>query len=95
MTRNKSWIGRETFPGWSIAFDLMDQANGATLGHAQAVVPLTPGQQEAIVRFETSLYTAQVWDRDAGDFDGRARVDAEGPFPAESRRAVERIVDAR
>jgi cytochrome c peroxidase len=28
------WDGRETFPGQSIHFDLSDQANGATLGHA-------------------------------------------------------------
>ncbi|HET9796106.1 MAG TPA: hypothetical protein VFS34_16780, partial [Thermoanaerobaculia bacterium] len=66
--------GRETFPGKSITFDLMDQANGATLGHAQAAVPLTTEQQEAIVAFETSLYTAQVWDAEAGDLNGRGAL---------------------
>jgi hypothetical protein len=70
------WDGRETFPDpaspdcimgtqkcfASIHFDLADQANGATVGHAQAAVPLTPAQREAIVHFETGLFTAQVFD---------------------------------
>ncbi len=59
--------GRETFPGQSITFDLMDQANSATVGHAQATAPLTTDQEEQIVAFESSLYTAQVWDVDAGE----------------------------
>jgi hypothetical protein len=53
------WDGRETFPDQSIHFDLSDQANGATLGHAAAINPLTPDQRDAIVRFETGLFTAQ------------------------------------
>ncbi len=65
------WDGRETFPDRSIVFDLMDQANGATLGHAQASLPLTPEQQREIVDFETSLSTAQVYDMDAGELDAR------------------------
>jgi hypothetical protein len=60
------WDGRETFPGQSIAFDLGDQANGATMGHAQGG-PLTPSQRDAIVAFESALTTAQVWDAAAGD----------------------------
>jgi cytochrome c peroxidase len=74
------WDGRETFNGTdhcnlaaegakcfaSIHFDLSDQANGATQGHAQAPNPLTDAQRESIVAFETALATAQVWDRDAG-----------------------------
>jgi cytochrome c peroxidase len=59
--------GRETFPGQTIAFDLADQANGATLGHAQASVPLSTEQREQIVDFETGLFTAQVYDVAAGD----------------------------
>jgi cytochrome c peroxidase len=59
--------GRETFPGQTIAFDLSDQANGATLGHAQASVPLSTEQRERIVAFETGLFTAQVYDVAAGD----------------------------
>src|SRR6185295_6768224 len=60
------WDGRETFPGQTIAFDLLDQSNVATRGHAQAAVDLTPAQRQAIVDFETNLFTAQSWDRDAG-----------------------------
>ena len=73
------WDGRETFADpaskdciagttkcfAAIPFDLMDQANGATTGHAQATQALTPAQQEAIVRFESGLTTAQVFDNDA------------------------------
>jgi cytochrome c peroxidase len=51
------WYGRETFPGQSIHFDLSDQANGATLGHAAATNPLTRGQRDAIVTFEMGLYS--------------------------------------
>jgi len=60
------WDGRETFPDQSIHFDLSDQANGATLGHAAAVNPLTDAQRESIVRFESGLYTAQASDNSAG-----------------------------
>lgn len=61
------WDGRETFPGKSIHFDLADQSNGATTGHAQATAALTSAQEEEIVAFETSLFTAQVYDVAAGD----------------------------
>jgi hypothetical protein len=60
------WDGRETFPGESIHFDLSDQANGATLGHAAAINPLTEAQREAIVTFESGLFTAQATDNAAG-----------------------------
>ena len=60
------WDGRETFPGKSIHFDLSDQANGATLGHAAATNALTEDQREQIVQFETGLYTAQSTDTAAG-----------------------------
>jgi hypothetical protein len=73
------WDGRETFGGTdhcniaaeggkcfaSIHFDLADQSNGATQGHAQAPNPITDAQREAIVTFETALATAQVWDERA------------------------------
>ena len=58
-----------------IAFDLSDQANAATLGHAQAAAALTPAQREAIVTFELDLVTAQVYDREAG---GLSRDGARG-----------------
>ncbi len=67
------WDGRETFRDASsstgfaaIHFDLADQSNAATLGHAQAAVPLDDAQREAIVGFEMQLFTAQAWDRRAG-----------------------------
>jgi cytochrome c peroxidase len=55
----------------SIHFDLADQANGATTGHSQAAQPLTPEQNEAIVDFESSLYTAQLFDDAAGNLTAR------------------------
>jgi hypothetical protein len=75
------WDGRETFTDAgsrdcilgtttcfaSMQFDLASQANGATVGHAQAAAPLTEAQREAIVGFETSLFTAQIFDDEAGD----------------------------
>jgi hypothetical protein len=43
-----------------LLFDLADQANGATTGHAQgASIASTPAQAD-IVAFETNLYTAQI-----------------------------------
>lgn len=61
------WDGRETFPGQTIAFDLADQANGATVGHAQATRALTERERAEIVAFESSLFTAQVRDGEAGE----------------------------
>src|SRR2546427_1006965 len=73
------WDGRETLGGTdhcniaaeggkcfaSIHFDLADQSNGATQGHAQAPNPISSAQRESIVAFETALATAQVWDENA------------------------------
>ena len=61
------WDGRETFAGQSIHFDLSDQANGATQGHAQSPTPLTTQQREDIVNFESSITTAATWDSKAKD----------------------------
>jgi hypothetical protein len=60
------WDGRETVAGAPIANDLATQSNDATLGHAQAATPLTTAQQQAIVAFETALFTAQITDNAAG-----------------------------
>ena len=79
------WDGRETFKDpasqdcilgttncfASIHFDLADQSNSATTGHAQATQPLTAEQREAIVAFETTLFTAQVFDEEAGALTAR------------------------
>ena len=82
------WDGRETFKDASssnciagtsncfatIHFDLADQANGATLGHAQGANPLSEEQRQAIVDFEASLSTAQVYDFRAGPLAARAAL---------------------
>ena len=79
------WDGRETFldPASkdcilgttkcfaSMHFNFSDQANSATTGHAQAAQPLTTEQREAIVAFETTLFTTQVFDTDAGKLTAR------------------------
>jgi hypothetical protein len=49
----------------SIAFDLADQSNVATVGHAQAAQALSQAQREEIVQFETGLFTAQAFDSKA------------------------------
>ncbi len=54
-----------------IHFDLADQANSATVGHAQAAQPLTQAQREAIVQFEMGLFTAQVFDKEALNLSAR------------------------
>jgi cytochrome c peroxidase len=72
------WDGRESSPQTGtqkITFhtnpgdllgDLAHQALNATNGHAQGSTPLTLEQQQAIVDFEMSLTTAQVFDYRAG-----------------------------
>lgn len=49
----------------SLHFDLSDQANSATTGHAQGDAIIND-QRESIVAFETSLYTSQIWDNKVG-----------------------------
>ena len=53
------WDGREsTHP--TVVEDLTQQANDATLGHAQATLALTSTQSSGIVNFELPLFTAQT-----------------------------------
>lgn len=75
------WDGRETtlMPGSTdcisgtptcfspVPFDLSTQANHATLGHAEALRELTGAEREAIVAFESGLFTAQIYDNYAGN----------------------------
>jgi hypothetical protein len=72
------WDGRETFAGQTMHFNLSDQSNAATLGHAAAANVLTNAQREDIVQFELGLFTAQTDDRDAGDL--RTRGARGGPM---------------
>ena len=74
------WDGRETFRSDTstdcifgtttcfapLHFDLTDQSNAATVGHAQATAALSDAQREAIVGFEMGLFTAQIEDHHAG-----------------------------
>jgi len=87
------WDGRETFKDpdspdcvagttncfASIHFDLTNQSNSATIGHAQAASALTAGQRQAIVAFEMDLFTAQVFDWRAGLLSARGARG--GPVP--------------
>ena len=71
------WDGRVARPDLDIVAALLDQADGATLGHAEAAAGLTEAQREAIVEFETGLHTAQVRDVSAGNL--RAALGCGGP----------------
>ena len=64
------WDGREVVAGQTIAFDLANQANDATLTHAQGK-PISQAQRESIVIFETALASAQVFDRRARELNAR------------------------
>jgi len=66
----------------SLLSDLAHQSVDATTGHAQGV-GLTTAQQQAIVNFETALYTAQAQDHGAGDL---AAQGAKGGPPAASEQ---------
>ncbi|MEO6773326.1 MAG: hypothetical protein ABI467_09905 [Kofleriaceae bacterium] len=61
------WDGRETVAGASIPSDLENQANDATLGHAQGITGLSEANREAILNFEASNFFAQVYDNGAGN----------------------------
>jgi hypothetical protein len=52
------WDGRESAPGKTLHENLAQQSIDATTGHAQGVAP-TPAQIQAIVEFETQIFTAQ------------------------------------
>ncbi len=68
------WDGREnvfvdpaaTLKVIDLSTSLANQANDATLGHAQAALALTTAQRQAIVAFELALFTAQASDKAAG-----------------------------
>jgi cytochrome c peroxidase len=65
------WDGRESLPTRTIPGDLAHQANSATRGHAQAARDLTDSEAQAIVAFETELFTAQDHDTGAGNLHAR------------------------
>jgi hypothetical protein len=63
------WDGRESPAGKTLSENLHQQAIDATMGHAQASVPPTPAEVDAIVALESGLFTAQIEDREAGRLD--------------------------
>jgi cytochrome c peroxidase len=82
------WDGRETFKDAistdclfgtatcfaTLHFNLADQANSATVGHAQGAMPLSDEQRQAIVDFESTLFTAQVYDSRTGPLGARGAL---------------------
>jgi hypothetical protein len=90
------WDGRESSietgstpitPGnypQSLLSNLAHQALGATNGHAQATVPLTPQQQQEIVDFEMGLTSAQATDFGAGPLDAAGATGGPVPLAAQS-----------
>lgn len=61
------WDGRENIPGGTIDQALLNQANGATLGHAQSSTSITAAQARAIVDFEMGITLGQHKDVNARD----------------------------
>ena len=92
------WDGRETFKDAAsqdcilgsttcfatLHFDLADQSNSATVGHAQAAQPLTSEQREAILAFEMTLFTSQVFDEAAGELSARQALGGPKQLPQQS-----------
>jgi cytochrome c peroxidase len=54
------WDGRESPAATTVLQNLAQQADDATSGHAQAARHLTDQERQAIVSFETGLFTAQA-----------------------------------
>ncbi|HEY8925222.1 MAG TPA: hypothetical protein VIU64_12630 [Polyangia bacterium] len=76
-----NWDGRNTIltDPTNIRLALKNQANGATVNHAQAAAAIADGIRDQIVDFETSLNTAQVYHFEAQDLDARGAQG--GPLP--------------
>jgi cytochrome c peroxidase len=81
------WDGRVT--GETIDAALAEQANGATIGHAAAITPLTSDVRDAIVGFETALFNAQTYVRGAG------RLDSHGGRGGPEALATQELVAGR
>src|SRR5262249_18265555 len=73
------WDGRESEGRPDNRDALLNQANSATTGHAQAATPLTAAQRAEIVDFELNLFAAQNKSKLVGDLDKEAcRVNKDG-----------------
>ena len=73
------WDGRESPTPLTMREGLLNQANDATTGHAQAALDLTDTERQQIVDFELGLQTAQAIDSSAGDLGAQGATG--GPRP--------------
>ena len=73
------WDGRETPGNRSLTGDLMQQANDATVGHAQGAA-IAEGTRLRIVEFESRLTTAQTHDRGVGSLNADDAAGGPGPL---------------
>jgi hypothetical protein len=80
-----NWDGRNTVAAdpTNIQLGLRNQANGATTGHAQAAMPIAEDVRQAIVDFELTLHSAQIWSFDAGDLDAAGATGGVSPLLTE------------
>lgn len=76
-----NWDGRSTPAAdlTNIRLGLKNQSNGATVNHAQASAPIDDAVRDAIVDFETSLTTAQVFTWSAQTLSSQGAMG--GPIP--------------
>ena len=65
------WDGRELLKSGTVAAALKSQVRDAVMGHEQGINVPSDAVVASIVNFETHVYTAQVYDIDAGDLDER------------------------
>lgn len=63
------WDGRELANASSVAAALRSQVKDAVIGHMEAATPPSEAQITQIVNFETSIFTTQIFDNDAGALD--------------------------
>ena len=77
-TTNMHFLSAVNWDGRASLADLQGQARGVVTKLLQSQMPPGRDQLDAIVAFETSLYTAQVQDNAAGDLESRSALG--GPF---------------
>ena len=78
------WDGRESSATTTVLQDLAQQADDATTKHAQAARHLTDQEKQAIVSFETGLFTAQAVSDDAGSLRANGAIGGPVALSAEN-----------
>jgi cytochrome c peroxidase len=63
------WDGRELLNNGTVLAALKSQVKDAVLGHEQGTILPSDAVINSIVNFETHLYTAQIYDNDAGSLE--------------------------